>query len=1535
MRVSWTWTRRGGRITSISSVDASGTVGQTVNYQYDAQGNLIAFTDADNNTTQFTYLPSTGSGQAGQGHYLDTIIDANGVQAARTEYDAQGRVSTVTDAAGNTSTITYDVTGKTQTTTDQLGHPTTTTYDADGNAIRVVNALGGITQSTYDENDHVLTQTTVIGQEDNSQNGEHNDLTTSYTYDAFGDVLSTTNPDGTTTRSTYNTFGQPLTQTDALGNTTYYDYDNNGNLRDVTDPRGNSVHYTYDVHGNVTGEIDANGNTVTNSYDSAGNVTRQTNSLAITGTYSYDSQANVIGSTYDWVNPNNRNDVRPVTTSTGYDVEGRIISSTDAEGHTTTTTYTADGQVASTTAPNGDITQNTYDARGELIETRQESQDSDGNVQWLITRSVYDAAGHETAATDPYLEGNNDPTTGVLKTYDPLGNVLETDSVNGIVIDIVDDGTGLQAVLTAPGTIIAASTTQYDANGREVSSTDQYGLRSLTTYDRVGRVVDSRTQSIDQNGNVVWLVSQTVYNSKGQVELTTNQYQDGSVEPIGATEIIYDSLGNVVRTIRLSAVQVRLFDANTGQTVDPFDPENATIASEITDWGVQLYSTNTVYNDLGQVIQSVSADGQITNYEYDSFGRRTATLGQLVEPASVGITGAPTGSLVRLRTESVYDSYGDVATVRSNVYEYVLANGTTQIDRSRQQETDYQYDQFGNVVKTTYADGSFTLATYDGFGNKLSSTDQRGQTTQYQYDGENRLTAAILPQVPDPNNDGQLTTPTYQYGYDVNGNQTSITDPNGGQTTFTYDPQGNELSRTLPLGQTETFGYDTQGRQTTHTDFQGDVIDSVFSNAGMLDEILYFSPGEDPNTDPPAQTTTYEYDAFGHTGEETDSSGATVNTYNSQGQLTQVSSPEGLLNYVYDDLGRQVETFTSAAAGPTTPIDDFRDTYDTLGRLASVAVDERNGVLLSAPEVTTYEYDLQGNLIEQTAPNGIVTSYNYDSVNRVTSMTDTAPDGSPVDEYDYIYRADGLKSGTTETLWQSGTPDVTVISWTYDALDRLTQEVYNSYDPSLSYTDNYTYDLDGNRVGKEHVTAETTETTTDTYDANDRLISDVTAGTTSENTTTYQYGGSGNPGTEQTQITSTDTATGNVLERENFTYNLQGMTSSVVINKYDASGSLTEQDTVAYTYNSNGDRVGETDEIQDPDPNNPGTLVVQSNSTTTYLVSDDNPTGYSQVVEQLRRDVTSGAVLKDLVFTLGLQITTQASVTPGSGDSGTPSFLFYDAHGSTRLVLDGTLNILGVYVYDAYGNPIGFDPTTAVVQVLYVGQRLNPLTGEYDDRARDYAPWNGTFTTADSYAGNPQSPQSYNKYLYTQGDPTNLFDPSGEASEYNWWTGALAHMLFAAYMATKGVLLPDTPLGLLFPDKFTIGTPAGNATPDAVNITTSKYYELKPITHQGGPNAGWGVRFNQAKDAFQMARYDHLLNPIGISRGKFSDIATNGQLLGAIIGLDGTIYQVRLYAQEDQMEPTGFNGRGIVLYSLTKIAKLPVDWIPITGLAVR
>ena len=62
----------------------------------------------------------------------------------------------------------------------------------------------------------------------------------------------------------------------------------------------------------------------------------------------------------------------------------------------------------------------------------------------------------------------------------------------------------------------------------------------------------------------------------------------------------------------------------------------------------------------------------------------------------------------------------------------------------------------------------------------------------------------IEPSVTNPAT-GESANPTYQYGYDIYGDQTSMTDALGNTTLYAYDPNGNMVSETLPMGQTESW----------------------------------------------------------------------------------------------------------------------------------------------------------------------------------------------------------------------------------------------------------------------------------------------------------------------------------------------------------------------------------------------------------------------------------------------------------------------------------------------------------------------------------------------------------------------------------------------------------------------------------------------------------------------------------------------------------------------------------------------------------
>lgn len=189
-----------------------------------------------------------------------------------------------------------------------------------------------------------------------------------------------------------------------------------------------------------------------------------------------------------------------------------------------------------------------------------------------------------------------------------------------------------------------------------------------------------------------------------------------------------------------------------------------------------------------------------------------------------------------------------------------------------------------------------------------------------------------------------------------------------------------------------------------------------------------------------------------------------------------------------------------------------------------------------------------------------------------------------------------------------------------------------------------------------------------------------------------------------------------------------------------------------YEYDDAGVRVAETKTV---DGNGDGDFVDPEDTSqrTDYLVDHRNPTGYAQIFEEW----LNGEFAKS--YTLGLDVISQWAAAIASGS---PLLLLYDGHGSTRGLVDATGQPLSgqIYRYDAYGNPIGFDSTTAATSLLYTGEKTD-LTGLQYLRARYYNPATGTFNRLDPFFGNLSDPLSLHKYLYVHADAVNGIDPSG------------------------------------------------------------------------------------------------------------------------------------------------------------------------------
>ena len=184
-------------------------------------------------------------------------------------------------------------------------------------------------------------------------------------------------------------------------------------------------------------------------------------------------------------------------------------------------------------------------------------------------------------------------------------------------------------------------------------------------------------------------------------------------------------------------------------------------------------------------------------------------------------------------------------------------------------------------------------------------TDGTG-TTSYSYNSLNRLTKVV-------NGGGQATS----YQYDLDGNLTALTYPNGQTVTRSYDKASQLTGVTDWLGHTTSFGYDPDANLTSQTF---------------------------PNT----VQSTATYDTADQLTSITDRSGSATlasfaYTRNTVGQVTSdtpVGVPGGPQSYSYTQLNQLASDNHAAygydqAGNPTQLADGTTQTFDAASQLTS------------------------------------------------------------------------------------------------------------------------------------------------------------------------------------------------------------------------------------------------------------------------------------------------------------------------------------------------------------------------------------------------------------------------------------------------------------------------------------------------------------------------------------------------------------------------------------------------------------------------
>ena len=600
---------------------AAGTARSTA-YTYSPLGQVLtvdgARTDvADISTYSYYAIDAacTGVSTLGCRGQLQSVSNALNQTTQLSDYDANGRVGSITDPNGLTTTLSYDLRGR-LSSRNTGGETTGYSYDGVGNLTQVTLSTGGSYTYTYDAA-HRLTDIT-----DNTGNRIHYTLDNAgnrikeETFDSIGTVLQSHS-------RVFDALNRLWKDIGAVNQATVYEYDANGNLTRITDPLNRQSSNTYDALNRLISSTQADGGIIQYGYDGQDQLTRVTDPRNLTTQYTRDGLGNLNQQT------------SPDTGATGYtyDAAGNVLTRTDAKGQVASYSYDALNRLTGIVYTGGTASQSVsyqYDQGTNGIGHLTKIVDSTGTTDY-----AYDQHGRLLSAT-------RQPATGTMPYvtaygYDTQGRLSSLTYPSGRSVDYTLDSMGRinQIATTYKGTTrILTSNIQYEPFG---------GVHSFTYGDGTTTPVQTYTRQRDQDGRIASYtlngkLNAIGYDAASQISFIAapqnltntanygydamsrlNSYTQGALNQSYG----YDTVGNrtsqivgtTATTYGYAPDSNRLTGIQTGTATQSLTHDaNGATTSDAT----RQYS----YDLRGRLIQATTAQG-VVNYEVNALGLRT------------------------------------------------------------------------------------------------------------------------------------------------------------------------------------------------------------------------------------------------------------------------------------------------------------------------------------------------------------------------------------------------------------------------------------------------------------------------------------------------------------------------------------------------------------------------------------------------------------------------------------------------------------------------------------------------------------------------------------------------------------------------------------------------------------------------------------------------------------------------------------------------------------------------------------------------
>ncbi|MEV5706803.1 RHS repeat-associated core domain-containing protein [Actinoallomurus sp. NPDC052274] len=716
----------------------------------DRNGNKTeyAYDPYNDRWTSVTFLPHETWGRQITVAYNDAGLVSEldyGSRKSSYTYDGSGRLSQITEPAGETIGLGYDASGNLTSITSGAGATTRIDYDGGHRATAVTRFVTGsagdgqVTRLAYTSS----TQTLVADPNTDQAKAVADVPHTTYTVDSGSKrVTETTDPEGHKRKRSYTPFYDVATSTNAVGGTTTNSYGaNNGeSLTTSTAATGASVSFAYanpPTSSNPTANFqpssgtDAQKNTTSYTYSGAGNLSSSKDATAATAKVDYNDDGTAKSSTdpkndgnpttYTYEDHHRLSKITPPSgnglgaRSFTYDWYLRLQTATDGAGRTTTYGYDDDDRVTSVSySDNTPQVTFTYDGAGNLTQRT----DASGTTTW-----IYDARNMVLKRTA--TSGGGDLTYG----YDAVGNLKSLTDGRGTVTYDYDDRNLLTGMTDAAGDPWSFS---YDDDGHRTdtyfnkTSSSTWAMHTQTTYDKSGRVTRVATTRNSDSTLVVSDLSYC-YSPHGSDDTCSTS----SSNDTGLRQWVNDHVANKVSVYSYDKAN-RLTKATNaaGHTYDYAYDDDGNRTSAKVD-GTQSQSLS--FNSANQISNSGES--------YDGAGNQTATGSNGGWTMTYNAAGQMTSAVNSAKTVPYkYAGPDQVEMVRAGysttlVYGLADQNGQPWIQSYQSGTTPTYIERDGQGTPLGFYNGAkdYAYAT-DGLGSVVAIITPAGlQAAHYDY----------------------------------------------------------------------------------------------------------------------------------------------------------------------------------------------------------------------------------------------------------------------------------------------------------------------------------------------------------------------------------------------------------------------------------------------------------------------------------------------------------------------------------------------------------------------------------------------------------------------------------------------------------------------------------------------------------------------------------------------------------------------------------------------------------------------------------